>query len=466
MDRISPTVIVTTGKEIGTLETLYKSLPRLVIASTSLNGVPVISWLPPDNLFSFDEPLEEGDESIGTLASLLLWATEPDAARSAREVKRLNLRTRLLDATDYRRAAILKEPFAVTSLGIVVANWFGDHKQGYRAFFDALATEHAKLRPSHKGPPVLLDHRILFDLAQEYRRVVEKASLPHYDDLPAMSLGPTTHAMTEKLVKHILGPNPNARLKPVYTLIGLDNEDLVRRQLQRLSDRIHHWFRALDMSPDEEAQPWINLKSKQRLLDLVDKGRFYLFEAVPGFGPNKGAIAYAPILSGRKLENYPLGVGVGVRIGKKDTFYRVDPLFLICLHEFAHVLDSGDPDRDRDKSDRLQDDEPRQHQPGSHDHSWNRAFQYNINLAYRAGLLADEEWQFNGENWSIDTVDSQYLYDFEVERVFADNDVFITKNELREELDARQGHKRLLEMDTDDAVDGVVDALLQNIYLG
>jgi hypothetical protein len=129
---------------------------------------------------------------------------------------------------------------------------------------------------------------------------------------------------------------------------------------------------------------------------------------------------------------------------KHDSpFYAIKTLYHTLLHELGHVLDSGDPARE------LGEDDEFQHQPGLHDRSWRRAFQYNINLAFRAGLLANEDSSEHGENWTMEAFDEHFEAYIDAHRVtdYSGLSANLLRRELTGEGGPRQGMKRALEPD-------------------
>jgi hypothetical protein len=395
--RISPAVALRYQQPGGTLRGLGYPSDALVYPVTD---VPFFYWAPP-TLVSMDDRETPDAETFGTRATLVFLTLPPGPAR---DTQRLLLKEQKAAFAERQRRTLLEAPFIVNAHGIFIMNLVGDQQ---RAFNDAMDTALRVWDPP--SPPGLTraQHVIMvFDhFAKLYTTNMRVLNLVQRTPGPYENLGltPSASRMAANLLDKILQENPDARLNSVYVLEPLPDAELVRYLFGDVFARLRVWFTELARAPNEEAAPWIALTSRARLLQIYEASRFFLFEVIPGVGDDLtvGVHAYAHILSGAASNGDPAitPVGIGMRarhpFSLLENMRPVSALLLTVLHELGHVLDAGEARRSTGRTLAELD------QPGRHDAVFYRAFQYNVNLAVRCGVL---DLSGDMECWDMDMV--------------------------------------------------------------
>ncbi len=233
----------------------------------------------------------------------------------------------------------------------------------------------------------------------------------------------------------------------IYTLPHVRNEEIVWQLLVRVAARLNKWTAALLRRYATQTLPpgmtpvfvkkYVNVL--RRNVDVA--GQIGLAEVYDegALGQQAGhSLGYVVHHHRDMINHKTLMVHLNVRALHRGTFKRMfypeNGLWSSCLHELAHLLDEGDPQRPenvaydptlhaRNRSDK--------HQLGWHDASWWRAFEGVYTIARDAGVLDAALWP---------TVDDVQHYDART----------ITANQLVADWGYQRGAKRPRPPDSSD----------------
>jgi hypothetical protein len=356
-----------------------------------------------------------------------LAAAEKELARAEAETRR---RARV--RAEKRLAEIRNHPIAyVPPQGIVVANFYGTHDAWERALADAVRASPGPLISMHLQ--VYRQKLWKWNLKKRggVRPEVATAEFPHSPNPDAMSLA---------LIKSI-EKSGETRLRDVYILTNLPDEETVRALMQATANRLKLVFLELERAPRGEFAPWIYEPARDLLLETYRRGLFALVEFANSYSktgmhpdaPRK--LGYAMNLKLRDYALYkiatrflPLASGLDpVVVALKPRahtlagpYYSINSLLLVALHECGHLLDNVNYWRvvtaNKKDSNTLSAADP------GHSDTFLRSFQYLLNLAVRAGVLPNVLVEKGAslvlENWDPQADRRQELlwsmYDFTV----------------------------------------------------
>jgi hypothetical protein len=484
-ERHEPLSSTTTQSPMNIDRVFYRGDQRVVgtvydwfVASDNLRGdvsrfkkVPLISWIPPAELVALDTPGTADEEAISLMGQMVRWVSwaatvvvpsarerEQQREREAAQVRSILDKKRALAAK--RLAKIEKKPIVVRATGVVVANFTGSHDSWYEAMnpaFEAIIKTYTKQTqvwlakfgvefPYYPATYVIsmFGREFLEQAAKTEQRAIEKQLFRGYDDpvfdqLRFPSDGkPAALSIVSAFAEARLASSIAHHFEPYYVLRGFPNQDLVREMFSHLMASTRQWFKALRESTDIEADAWINVKSKHRLLQCFDKKHFFFLEdlsARVAHGDGHEATTFHMLYfettgtdnnnnhGATDADNKTVAVPVFISVRMRDVDAQGylmgshDDLLRYVIHEFAHILDSGDPTR-HDK----------------HDDFFKRAHQFTINMACRAGILSDPLCQKFG-SWTFKPA----LIDAftALERA-----PYVAPEELREQLFGPRGSKR------------------------
>jgi hypothetical protein len=382
--------ILQAGDERGLRPVAHLSDVSYVDLTDEAGDVVLLSWLPSTELQSLDERDRRG-LPLAMTVSLIEWARDV-GVRFAKGAAVAAVRARSAEARARRLREIRASPLAVYPLGIAFANWSGSHATWRPAWDAALRTwietespPNVRDEPKDDLRQALAEHELM-------RRVRELEPLSRAHIAGFTAVRPDMYGLARHLARS------GEPLRPFYVIEGLGNEVHTERQLRAVHKRALTWLAKAE-TLSARYDPWVRPASVARLLDLVRRQRFFLFEfldehqfragltvrrAQPGDG---AALAYTTILSAYPENQPALGVGLAVRNRGRETdgVRPVDALWILLLHELGHLLDAGDDPR------RL----------NAHDGSFYRAYQFNVNLGFDQLTLKSSlvTWESTTISW-------------------------------------------------------------------